>query len=226
MKTTRKPLDKRHEEFLDEISGYALSRNLILNRDSAYHDKMPEEQVARLQFDYSRGALAERLRCDTRIVNSEENRHVLLEAKTSCRTTGRNLHIVEAYQLGLHVAQNDQCMYATKKQFCGQTQEYGFYVNANFGLGQILEIRIPVLIYRNGTTVDRQSSECDDDYEFYEESFSRWFRNVPIKSCNTNIVANGSGDPYAVLNDDWIAGLPSWKVLIDRISPVIDDQNF
>jgi hypothetical protein len=215
MGTTAKTLDPRHDAFVQEIENYALSKGCSFQGNPAYHDRLPSDQSEKLRFDYSAAGLAERLRCDKRIMNHSSGQHMLTEAKTSYRATGPAKYLFEAYQIGIHKAQRDECFYAIRKVCGDELRDCGFRVAKNFGVGQIQEIRIPVLIRRNLGVVSRLNGECRDDSEFYAAAFAEWFPGVPVKLTNKKNVCCGSGDPYAVMDDSFMNQLGDWRVLID-----------
>lgn len=207
-------LDKRHDAFVAEIESYAQSFGCSFQGNPAYHDRLPNDQAERLRFDYSAAGLAERLRCDKRLLNPVSGMHIPVEAKTSYMASGPAKYLFEAYQIGLHKAQRDGCLYAIRK-VCGDFRhDIGFRVDGSFGLHQISEIRIPDLIFRNGALVGRSAGECQDSTEFYKSAFEEWFPSVPVRMTNTSEACRGSGDPYAVMDQAYIASLQDWKVLI------------
>lgn len=214
MVTSAKTLDKRHDAFVAEIETYAASCGCSFQGNPAYHDRLPSDQADRLRFDYSAGGLAERLRCDKRIMNPVSGEHLPTEAKTSYRPFGPAKYLFEAYQIGLHKVQRDGCMYAIRK-VCGDvSRDCGFRVGGDFGSGHINEIRIPDLIWRNGAVVSRSAGECQDGEEFYRQAFSEWFPGVLVKRTNTNEACRGSGDPFAVMEDRFVESLQDWRVLV------------
>lgn len=210
-----KTLDARHDAFVQEIENYALSKGCSFQGNPAYHDRLPSDQAEKLRLDYTAAGLAERLRCDKRIMNHSNGQHMLTEAKTSYRPSGPAKYLFEAYQLGIHKAQRDECFYAIRK-VCGDVvRDCGFRVTRDFGVGQIQEIRIPVLIKRNLSVVSRLDGECQDDNDFYAAAFAEWFPGIPVKLTNTENECRGSGDPYAVMDDSFMEKLADWRVLID-----------
>lgn len=214
MVTSAKTLDKRHDAFVAEIEAYAASCGCSFQGNPAYHDRLPSDQADRLKFDYSAAGLAERLRCDKRIMNPVSGEHMPTEAKTSYRPTGPAKYLFEAYQIGLHKVQRDGCLYAIRK-VCGDvSRDCGFRVSGDFGSMHINEIRIPDLIWRNGAVVSRSAGECQDGEEFYRQAFAEWFPEVPVKRTNTNEACRGSGDPFAVMDDCFVASLQDWRSLV------------
>ena len=207
-------LDRRHDDFILQIESYAASRGCSFQGNPAYHDRLPKDETERLQIDYSASGLAERLRCDKRIMNPSGN-HLPLEAKTSYRKEGKARCLVEAYQLGLHKAQRDGCLYAYRK-VCGDVvNEFGFIVNDIFDMQNIIEIKIPNLIRRGKFIVCRSSNECEDHETFYREAFYQWFPGVPV-----NLIegCRGSGDPYAILSNRFISNTQDWRCLVDHFA--------
>lgn len=214
MVASAKTLDRRHDAFVAEIETYAASCGCSFQGNPAYHDRLPNDQADRLKFDYSAAGLSERLRCDKRLMNPVSGVHIPIEAKTSYRPSGPAKFLFEAYQIGLHKAQRDGCLYAIRK-VCGDvSRDCGFVVAGQFGLKEISEIRIPDLIWRNGGVVGRSLGECQDGVDFYKSAFSEWFPGVPLRMTNTNEACRGSGDPYAVMNDEYMASLSDWRVFV------------
>lgn len=214
MVASAKPLDRRHDDFVAELETYAASCGCSFQGNPAYHDRLPDDHADRLKFDYSAAGLCERLRCDKRLMNPVSGVHIPIEAKTSYRSSGPAKYLFEAYQIGLHKAQRDGCLYAIRK-VCGDvSRDCGFVVSGDLGCRQISEIRIPDLIWRNGGVVARSLCECQDSVDFYKSAFYEWFPGVPVMMTNTNQVCRGSGDPYAVMNDAYMASLQDWRVLI------------
>jgi hypothetical protein len=210
----RKTLDSRHDAFVAEIEQYALSCGLSFEGNPAYHDRLPDDAAERLRYDYSAAGLAERLRCDKRIMNPVSGLHLLLEGKTSYRPSGPPRYLFEAYQIALHKATMDGCLYAIRK-VCGTvSRDCGFRVGGDFGIREIAEIRIPDLIWRNGQCVSRSDGECQDTADFYRQSFAHWFPGVPVSMTNTSESCRGSGDPYAVMKDEFVASMPDWRTLV------------
>lgn len=214
MVSSAKTIDKRHDAFVAEIEVYAASCGCSFQGNPAYHDRLPDDQADRLKFDYSAAGLSERLRCDKRLMNPVNGLHIPVEGKTSYRPSGPAKFLFEAYQIGLHKAQRDGCLYAIRK-VCGDvSRDCGFVVSGDFGCQQISEIRIPDLIYRHGEVVGRSFGECQDGIDFYKNAFSEWFPNVPVRMTNTNEACRGSGDPYAVMDDAYMASLQDWRLLV------------
>jgi hypothetical protein len=209
-----KPLDKRHDAFVAEIEAYSASLGCSFQGNPAYHDRLPSDQADRLKFDYSAAGLAERLRCDKRIMNPVSGEHMPTEAKTSYRPTGPAKYLFEAYQLALHKAMRDGCLYAIRKVCGSDSRDCGFRVSECFGVNEIAEIRIPVLIWRNGSCVSRSAGECQDSADFYRHAFSHWFPGVRVGLTNTSECCKGSGDPYAVMDDAFVASLSDWRSLV------------
>jgi hypothetical protein len=212
--TAKKTLDSRHDAFVAEVERYATSCGLTFEGNPAYHDRLPDDVADRLRYDYSATGLAERLRCDKRILNPVSGVHMSLEAKTSYRSSGPPVYLFEAYQIGLHKAMRDGCLYAIRKVWGADSRDCGFRVGGNFGEGEILEIRIPDLIRRNGQCLSRLAGECQDNADFYREAFADWFPGVRVQMTNTNEMCRGSGDPYAVLDDCFVRSLSDWKALV------------
>lgn len=214
MAAAAKSLDKRHDAFIAEIEQYAASCGCSFQGNPAYHDRLPDDQADRLGIDYSAAGLAERLRCDKRILNPVSGHHLMTEGKTSYRSSGPPRYLLEAYQIGLHKVQRDGCLYAIRK-VCGSiSRDCGFLVGSDFGRGQISEIRIPDLIWRNRQLVSRCAGECEDNETFYRQAFDSWFPGVPVSRTNTMEACRGSGDPFAVMDDSFMASLPDWRVLV------------
>lgn len=214
MGASTQTLDRRHDSFVAEIEVFAASCGCSFQGNPAYHDRLPSDQADRLKFDYSSAGLAERLRCDKRIMNPVSGEHLPTEAKTSYRQSGPAKYLFEAYQIGLHKVQRDGCMYAIRK-VCGDvSRDCGFRVSGDFGSGHIIEIRIPDLIWRNGTVVSRSAGECQDGEDFYRQAFAEWFPRVSVKRTNTNEACRGSGDPFAVMEDSFVASLKDWRSLV------------
>lgn len=218
MGTSQKSLDPRHDAFLAEVEQYANSCGLSFTGNPAYHDRGPDDVAIQLKYDYSAAALAERLRCDKRILNPVSGTHMTLEAKTSYRASGPPMYLFEAYQIGLHKAMRDGCLYAIRKAWGSECRDCGFLVDSGFGEREILEIRIPDLIGRNGQCLSRLSGECQDDADFYRQAFADWFPGVRVRMTNTNEVCRGSGDPYAVLTDSFVESLADWRTLVYEFS--------
>lgn len=214
MVAVRKTLDSRHDAFVDEIEQYALSCGLSFEGNPAYHDRLPNDTAERLRYDYTAAGLAERLRCDKRIMNPVSGEHLLLEGKTSYRKSGPPKYLFEAYQIGLHKATRDGCLYAIRKVIGTVSRDCGFRVSGDFGRNQISHILIPDLIWRNGRCVSRSHGECQDDEGFYSKAFAEWFPGVPVSLTNTGEACRGSGDPYAVMDDTFAAALPDWRSLV------------
>jgi hypothetical protein len=213
----RESLDRRHDEFILQIESYAVSRGCSFQGSPAYHDRLPIDEAERLQVDYSASGLAERLRCDKRIMNPS-GRHLPLEAKTSYRKEGVAKYFLEAYQLGLHKAQRDGCLYAYRKVCGDAANEFGFVVNEAFDVQNIIEIKIPILIKRGNFTVCRSSNHCEDSELFYRKTFREWFPGVPVSRTNFIKECRGSGDPYAILSDKFILKTTDWRSLVDDFS--------
>jgi hypothetical protein len=212
--TFQKPLDPRHDAFVAEVEKYANSCGLFFEGNPAYHDRLPDDATERLKYDYSAAALSERLRCDKRILNPVSGMHMTLEAKTSYRTSGPPRYLFEAYQIGLHKAMRDGCLYAIRK-VCGQvSRDCGFRVGFDFGVREIEKILIPDLIRRNGACLSRSAGECQDSADFYRQAFASWFPGVRVSMSDKNESCKGSGDPYAVMNNSFISSLPDWRSLV------------
>lgn len=209
-----KSLDRRHDEFVAEIEAYANTCGCSFQGNPAYHDRLPDDQAERLKFDYSAAGLAERLRCDKRLLNPVSGCHVPVEAKTSYRPGGPPQYLFEAYQMGLHRSMRDGCMYAIRK-VCGDfSRDCGFIIGNDFQPSFIREIRIPCLIWRNGSVVNRTAGECQDGFEFYHEAFLEWFPGVNVRETNTNEVCRGSGDPFAVMEESFMSSAQDWRSLV------------
>jgi hypothetical protein len=214
MGAARKPLDPRHDAFVAEVEQYAMTCGLSFEGNPAYHDRLPDDAAESLKYDYSAAGLAERLRCDKRMLNPVSGLHMSLEAKTSYRPAGPAKYLFEAYQIGLHKAMRDGCLYAIRKVCGGQSRDCGFCVGGSFGIKEIAEIRIPDLIWRNGACLSRSVGECQDGADFYRQAFADWFPGVRVAMTNTNEACRGSGDPYAVMDDTFVASLPDWRSLV------------
>lgn len=219
MVATRKTLDSRHDAFVAEVEQYAAACGLSFEGNPAYHDRLPDDAAERLKYDYSAAGLAERLRCDKRMLNPVSGMHMPLEAKTSYRPTGPAKYLFEAYQIGLHKAMRDGCLYAIRKVCGNESRDCGFRVGSAFGSTEIAEIRIPDLIWRNGACLSRSAGECPDSAEFYRQSFAEWFPGVRVSMTNTNeAMRKGSGDPYAVMSDEFVASLTDWRSLVHEFA--------
>ena len=218
MAQTRSPIDARHDAFVAEIEDFAVSCGCSFQGNPAYHDRLPDDQANGLRFDYTASGLAERLRCDKRMMNPWTGSHIPVEAKTSFRDSGPPIFLFEAYQIGLHRGMRDGCMYAIRKVFGDNQRECGFRVDAGFDPQCIREIRIPDIIWRNRKMVRRSRSECEDGDEFYQNAFSEWFPGVRVGRTNTETVCKGSGDPYAILRDEYVQSLPDWRSLVSDFS--------
>jgi hypothetical protein len=214
----RKPIDPRHDAFVAEVDQYARSCGLSFEGNPAYHDRLPEDVAERLSYDYSAAGLAERLRCDKRILNPATGMHMVMEAKTSYRPAGTAKYLFEAYQIGLHKAMRDGCLYAIRKVCGDESRDCGFLVGGIFGPAEIAEIRIPDLIWRNGACLSRSSGECQDSADFYRQAFADWFPGVRVRMTNIYEACRGSGDPYAVMDETFVAALPDWRSLLYEFS--------
>lgn len=214
MAPTRATIDARHDAFVGDIEVFAQSCGCSFQGNPAYHDRLPEDQAERLKYDYSASGLAERLRCDKRLLNPRTGSHIPVEAKTSFRESGPSLFIFEAYQIGLHRAMRDGCLYAIRKVIGSDFRECGFRIDANFDPDCVREILIPDTLWRNGRAVRRSLHECEDGEEFYRTAFDEWFPGVKVSLANTRYVCRGSGDPYAVLRDSYVESLCDWRDLI------------
>ena len=214
MTTQTRTLDARHDAFLAEIETYAEACGCSFQGNPAYHDRMPNDQAERLAFDYSACGLAERLRCDKRMLNPVAGLHIPVEAKTSYRADGIPQYLFEAYQIGLHKGMRDGCLYAVRKVCGDMKRDCGFRVTDETGAGSIREIRIPDLVRRGGSVLSRTAGECQDGVEFYKDAFGVWFPGVPVTMTNTNQVCRGSGDPYAVMSNEFMESLPDWRSMI------------
>lgn len=214
MVVLRKTLDRRHDAFVGDVEHYANSCGLSFEGNPSYHDRLPDDAAESLKYDYSAAGLSERLRCDKRILNPVSGVHLPLECKTSYRPSGPVKYLFEAYQIGLHKAQRDNCLYAVRK-VCGQdARDCGFVVTADFGVRQISQVLVPDLIWRNGECVSRSAGECQDSVDFYKDAFSDWFPGVHVEMTNTNEACRGSGDPYAVMNHSFMSSLNDWRDLV------------
>ncbi len=218
MITTRSTLSRQHDEFVAEIGEFASQYGCSFEGNPAYHDRLPVDQVDRLKIDYSAAGLAERLRCDKRLINNKTGLHVCVEAKTSHRTDGPVTYLFEAYQIGLHKALRDGCLYAVRKVVGDFVRDCGFYVTNDFGSDHITEIRIPDLIQRGGSVVSRRAGECQDGESFYRDTFSEWFPGVEVTLTNTANPCRGSGDPYAVMDDDFMHSNKDWRSLVHEFA--------
>jgi hypothetical protein len=210
----RKTLDCRHDAFVAEVEQYANSCGLSFEGNPAYHDRLPQDAAENLKYDYSAAGLAERLRCDKRMMNPVSGTHMPVEAKTSYRYTGPAIYLFEAYQIGLHKAMRDGCLYAIRKVCGPESRDCGFFVGGSFGAAEIREIRIPNLIWRNGSCLSRSAGECQDSADFYRQAFADWFPEVSVVMTNTNEACKGSGDPFAVMDDTFMRSLPDWRSLV------------
>lgn len=218
MAIVRATLDPRHDAFVAEVEQYAFRCGLSFEGNPAYHDRLPDDAAARLKFDYSAAGLAERLRCDKRMMNPVSGTHMPLEAKTSYRDGGPAKYLFEAYQIGLHKAMRDGCLYAIRK-VCGTvSRDCGFRIGLTFGAAEISKILVPDLIWRNRACLSRSAGDCQDDDEFYKSAFAEWFPGVPVSMSNTREACRGSGDPYAVMADSFVASLPDWRQLVYEFS--------
>jgi hypothetical protein len=220
---TRSPIDARHDAFVAEIEEFAASCGCSFQGNPAYHDRLPDDDASRLKFDFSASGLAERLRCDKRMMNPRTGSHIPVEAKTSFRDSGPAIFLFEAYQIGLHRGMRDGCLYAIRKVCGAEHRECGFLVDSGFDPQCIREIRIPDILWRNGRQVRRSRGECEDSDHFYRTAFSEWFPGVRVSRTNTETVCRGSGDPYLILRDEYTSSLRDWRDLVrDFASQVID----
>lgn len=187
-----------HKNLETDVSEYLTSKGYWIG-DSTYHRVLPSDIKELLSTRYNPTALYLRGRADRIAIHKTHEAVFEWEAKTHTSKTRHDMTI-EALPLCHHIAQASlgvQCLYAYRD---GDLYDCGFWVHE----WEQLDIRVIIIPGRWGR----------EKADWFKVTFQAFFPKVSV--CQTG-GTNGSGDPFAVVSQQCVSQLPTWKQLIDDI---------
>ena len=188
------PDNTDHKSLEQTVNDFLTSAG-FLTASATYHDVMPPELVRTLRNRRSMTAQSLRTRADRVAVHRSRPIEFEYECKTHLSDRYHDM-TVEALPLALHVAKaryGVKCLYCYHNPHTGQ--ELGFWVH---DLPPIRELRMPE---------ERWNAE---ETAWFRAVFSDAFPDVKV----IESFSRGSGDPFAVIDEFTLSGLPDWRSLI------------
>lgn len=185
-----------HNEFEEEVIAYLKSEGFLVH-PWGYEKTFDRPIVDVLKFRDSPTALYIRTLADYMAVHPTQKLEFLFDAKTAGKSKYRNWAI-EAAPLALKIGEAKhgiQCLYVYQNKERGIN--VGFW-NAN--LPHISEIQMPMRWE-------------DSKVNWFKTLFAERFPGIP---CRQPLDADGSRDPFVVIQWQNVQKLPHWKVLIKQ----------
>jgi hypothetical protein len=158
-----------------------------------YHEVMPREIKERIRFLFSLSALYVRSRADRLAIHRSQDKQFEFECKAHSNKNYSDLAI-EAYPAMMHLAKRD--FIDTLYIFEVNGRQGGFWVSHFPTVRQII---IP------GRPQNQRVAP------FIILNAPKFFPGVPVYE---SWPVNGSGDPFAIIDQSEIAQLPDWRTLI------------
>lgn len=186
-----------HNTLEIDVTEY-LERNEFYVDDWTYHTRLPKPIARLLSIRFDATSLYLRARADRIAIHKELPVVFEWEAKTHESRRKHNIAL-EALPLIHHMSKAKlgvKCLYVYRDDKIDPIREVGFWVH---GLPPIDVVMIP----------DR-----------WAEEEVRWYRSVieqglPGIHIVENIAVGGTGDPFVIINEDYIDYLPHWQDLIE-----------
>lgn len=185
---------KAHSKLEDDVTAF-LNECGFLVEQAPYHTTMSIEMVSVLQDLYTPTSLYLRSRADRIAVRAYPPLAFEWEAKTH---TSSRLHdcTIEVYPVAAHLLKSSmdvRCLYIYRDVEKGY--DVGFWIH------QMPDIRVIMIPDRwNRAWTAWHKSYCN--------------RFFPATSIRTGTRSNGTGDPFLIIDESIVRGLPHWKDLI------------
>lgn len=189
-------MNQYHDEFEQTIREFLTARDFLTDQ-STYHAALRPETAAELSRRYSPTALYIRGRADRIAIHRFLPLEFEWEAKTTDKKWHRNLAI-EAYPLIHHIMKartGVRCLYAYWNPHTGA--EAGFWTHQ---IPRIREIKLP-----------NRWSEAQRTW--FKRLFAQYLPGIYV---DDQCEANGSKDPFVIIDGTTVHALADWRQLIDE----------
>lgn len=192
-------LHKGHDEFENTVAAWLLENDWILPPAPTYHSYMPKDIQDILKSRFDETSLYVRTRADRLAIH--RTKPVTMEWEVKTIPNYRNF-ACEALPLAHHIQKADLgvvCVYAAIH--VAANRQYGFLVNESMPM--VSKVFLPTRWTAESATESRTM-------------FSRFWPHAQY----INQDCGGSGDPFVVINESDVAGLPHWKEVFQNISEI------
>lgn len=190
-----------HKTLETDIAEY-LDRKGFWVGAATYHEVLPDNIKRRLSAIYTPTALYLRGRADRIAVHKTGDVVIEWEAKT--HTSGqRHDMTLEALPLCHHMDNANLgviCLYVYRDTDCGY--ECGFWTEQL----NTRDVPVRVIMIPGRWNADQRA--------WYRKQFARVLPGVQIVDTGRNA---GTGDPFLIIDESVVRGLPDWRCLIDEL---------